>query len=189
MKAIVFLILNLMVLALVGKIEGLKLSSFFQPSALVMIFGPQLIYLLLNTGQGFGDLLKRALTNRIEASDEELFRGASHLGLLQGVLGALIGTIYLFGNLANSEGLGRGLAFALCCLFYAIFPMIVFFPFLKKSNGKATLAFSGMAVVLILIASLLVLEGLKENINSSRSNSSIDSSEKAENTVLIFPEL
>ncbi|MFM8269663.1 MAG: hypothetical protein ACKN9V_05680 [Pseudomonadota bacterium] len=189
MKALVFLTLNLMILAVVGKLEGLKLSSVFQPSALVMIFGPQLIYLLVNTGQGFGALLKRTLTNRVDSSDEDLFRGASHLGLLQGILGALLGTIYLFGHLDSSEGLGKGMAFALCCLFYAVFPMIAFFPFLKKSNGKATLAFSGAAVVLIIIASLLVLEGLKENINASRRNSSVDSSEKAERTVLVFPEL
>lgn len=189
MKALVFLILNLMVLALVGKIEGLKLSAVYQPSALVMIFGPQLIYLLMNTGQGFGAFLKRTLTNRIEASDEELFRGASQLGLIQGIIGATLGTIYLFGNLDHGESLGRGMAFTLCCLFYAGFPMIAFFPYLKKSNGKGTAAFSGMAVVLIIIASLVVLEGLKENVNASRSNSLIDSSEKAERTVLVFPGL
>ena len=157
MLAFICVIFNLALLGFVGSLAGLTSRTLIQPEALILVFTPQILFVVVNLGMRKGyPVIRRLVSGAPNLSNEEIVEAIISLGLIYGFLGGCMGTAICLGQLADPKAIGRGLAFALGSLFYGIVPSILVLPGRIKAQGLQS---NGIRVYVVVAVFLLGLCG------------------------------
>jgi flagellar motor component MotA len=81
--------------------------------------------------------LKRVLFTHPNEGDEIILNRMVTLGMAQGFMGGILGTIHVMSHLEEPWQIGKGLALMVLCLLYGIYPtMLVLFRLKQSIQGK-----------------------------------------------------
>ena len=161
MRNLIFMSLNFLILLLVATHIGVKPGSFLQPWAMCLVFLPQLCFILLSQQlKAIPGFFQRFIHNKATAPDESLFERMITLGMFQGFVGGVIGTIHLMANLTDPAKMGKGFAIMLLSLFYGLYPSTLFIFRIRKSLRANAAAFLVLGTLLVAISIHFVLKGL-----------------------------
>lgn len=138
MRTLLFLILNFLVLFLVARELGVNSGALFLPQAFILVFLPQLFLLVLshNPKEVF-PFLHRIFFKKPTEADEIILDRMMMLGMLQGFIGGILGTIHLMARLDDATQIGKGFALMLLSIFYGLYPpALSLFEAEKPIQGK-----------------------------------------------------
>jgi flagellar motor component MotA len=125
MRAISLVVMTFGVFCAGAMLEGASFSSFFQPSAMLMVFGPLAVYLVTTLGMnGSFQFARRAFNSQVTVDDNQVFDRMGNLGFLFGGICVLVGFVHVFQNLADGTKIGAGIAVAMVGCFYGAIPAI-----------------------------------------------------------------
>lgn len=126
MRTLILVVATFLIIICGSALEGVHASSFYQPSALLVVFGPLVTYLLFALDpKGALGFLKRVFQQKLDSDDIALLDRMGSLGFLFGSISVVIGFVHVFQNLADTSRLGAGVAVALVGLVYGAVPAII----------------------------------------------------------------
>lgn len=149
-----------------GSLIGVHPGVFFQPVAMIQVFGPIAITLVYLRGfPGSFYFISQALKNRITPFDWHIVERIVQVGFLAGTFSFICGLVHVMQNLADSSRIGNGIAIAFIGVVYGLLPALLFSPMQTMSASKKEkaphsfgYAAAGVAGLLfLLLASLFAL--------------------------------
>lgn len=154
MKMILSWLATAAVICLAIYLSHMPLTAVIQPSALILVLGPQLIFLIFEYGQNIFGFISRLSQNAATELDQGNLAKAIALGMLFSAFGYILGTIQIMRNLNSVDQIGPGIALSLMSALYSAVTPILFIRSLSKEQLK-TISFTlGMYIFLAATAAL-----------------------------------
>ncbi len=154
MKSFLFVSVSVLVFLVVAYFHQIPLISFFAPTAILLVFGPLAVFLLVHVGKNnIGSFFRRIHRNEIKQEDEDIIFGLACIGLIMGFVGTVLSIVSLLYHPGAKGSVASALNLAVGSLLYGLLPPMFMFPFKMNlfRDRQSGLRFYSLAGTCLLI--------------------------------------
>lgn len=136
-------------------LQGISVGVLLQPSAMVMVVLPVVVYLLYSYGSGLPGFAARLLKQELLDTDQAVLDTVISLGFVFGAISMVAGMVMTMANLSDSSKLGAGIALSFISAIYGATPAVLLLPLRSSATpagNNVTKAGAFMAMVAFMLA-------------------------------------
>ena len=154
MKIILSWVVTTIVICAAFFLAKMPLTAVVHSGALVLVMGPQLVFLIFEYGPNIAGFFSRLSQNGVTEADRNNLAKAIQLGLMFSAFGFLLGIIQILRNADSLSTMGPGISLSLMSVLYAAISPILFIKFLVKEQIEPIAYKIGIYIVMTATALL-----------------------------------